>query len=96
MVSTNPDSASRIYSDIYKPWREGTLEEDSNGRACFIQALPTDNPTLTEDYLDTLRNYPDDKRKRLYEGKWEYTTDNALLFKRDCIVDLFNNTVEED
>lgn len=36
----------------------------------FIQALPTDNPTLSKQQLDILFRMPEKQRKAYYEGDW--------------------------
>jgi len=86
----NPDKG-HVYSRYYKPWRDGTLPDNRK----FIKALPTDNPTVTEDYLNQLRNSDPITRERLLFGNFEYDDDPTALMDYDAIVDLFTNTVDE-
>lgn len=95
-ITTNPDNTSWLYRSMYIPWSENRLNSESTKRErwdnydyVFIQALPTDNPKIPPRYLELLRNAPEDKRKRLYEGKWEYQTDDKLLFHKKKISSLY-------
>lgn len=87
----NPDKG-HVYSRYYKPWRDSLLPAYRR----FIKALPTDNPTVTEAYLNQLRNSDKVTRERLLLGNFEYDDDPTNLMQYDAIVDLFTNTVEVD
>ena len=96
MITTNPDNTSWLYRHMYRPWLEDRLntqttkaERGDNYDYVFIQALPTDNPKISKQYLEALRNWPKSQKKRLYEGKWEYQTDDKLLFQKDKISSLY-------
>lgn len=52
----------------------------------FIRALPTDNPFISLNYLEHLKTMPMQERKRLYEGDWDYSDDDNMLFK-DLLLD---------
>lgn len=84
LMTCNP-SKNFLYSDFYKPWRKGELEE---GKA-FIQALVDDNPYLPQSYIDTLKTLDKLSRERLLYGNWEYDDDPAALMDIDAITDLF-------
>lgn len=85
----NPDKG-HVYSRFYKPWRDSQLPLYRR----FIKALPTDNPTVTEQYLNQLRNSDKVTRERLLLGNFEYDDDPTALMGYDSIVDLFTNSVE--
>lgn len=85
----NPDKG-HVYSRFYKPWRDNLLPSHRK----FIKALPTDNPTVTEAYLNQLRNSDKVTRERLLLGNFEYDDDPTALMEYDAIVDLFTNTVD--
>lgn len=85
----NPDKG-HVYSRYYKPWRDALLPAYRK----FIKALPTDNPTVTESYLNQLRNSDKITRERLLFGNFEYDDDPTNLMQYDAIVDLFTNTAE--
>lgn len=87
IMSCNP-SKGWAYSDFYKPWRDGTL---AHYRA-FIPALVTDNPYISQHYIESLRRLKDPAlRERLLNGNWEYDDDPNALFDADTLRDLFTN-----
>lgn len=86
----NPDKG-HVYTRYYKAWRDSLLPLHRK----FIKALPTDNPTVTEQYLNQLRNSDKVTRERLLLGNFEYDDDPTALMTYDAIVDLFTNTVVE-
>lgn len=86
----NPDKG-HVYSRFYKPWRDACLPPHRK----FIKALPTDNPTVTEQYLNQLRNSDKVTRERLLLGNFEYDDDPSNLIQYDAIIDLFTNTVDQ-
>jgi hypothetical protein len=51
----------------------------------FIKSLPTDNPFLSKNYIETLRRLPTKERKRLYEGNWDYADDEDSLFQSSLL-----------
>lgn len=79
-MSCNP-SQSWLKQEFYLPHINGTL--DSN--KIFIQALPTDNKYLPDEYLDILKNLPPKQMKRLYLGDWNYEQEQDSLFDFDLI-----------
>lgn len=46
----------------------------------FIKSLPTDNPFISKNYIEKLKTLPDQERKRLFEGNWDYMDDSDGLF----------------
>lgn len=88
LVTFNPKK-NWLYSDVYTPWRAGTLPDYKK----FIQALPGDNPFLSGDYMENLRNIKDKAtRARLLDGIWEYDDDQNALCDFDALLDMFQNT----
>lgn len=58
----------------------------------FIQSLVTDNPHLTDDYIENLKTTKDKaKKERLLFGNWEYADDPTALCSYDNIVAIFEN-----
>ncbi|MFA5172602.1 MAG: hypothetical protein WC426_13655 [Sulfuriferula sp.] len=53
---------------------------------CFIKSLVTDNPFISQNYIQELRSKPLAERKRLLEGNWDYYHDATTLFKRSMFV----------
>jgi phage terminase large subunit len=90
LLTCNP-AKNYVYSEFYKPWKQGTLEADK----AFVQALVRDNPHLSPHYITSLQRLKDKAmRERLYHGNWEYDDDPNALFPIDSINDLFTNPVE--
>ncbi|MEM6379782.1 MAG: phage terminase large subunit [Bacteroidota bacterium] len=88
LITCNPKK-NWLYTDFYKPYKNNQLDSNS----AFIPALPTDNPFLTEDYLDSLRSIKDKaKKQRLLYGNWEYDSDPNTLIEYDAILDAFQNS----
>jgi len=90
LLTTNP-SQNWLYEYFYKPDRDGDLEEYKT----FIQSLPTDNPHLPESYLKELKKLPEESRKRLLEGNWDYDSSIDQLFSYNDINMCFNNDMED-
>ena len=82
----NPDKGF-IYQNFYKPSKDGTLESDK----AFIQALVTDNPFISQYYIENLKSLDKISKERLLYGNWEYNNNDLALIHYDKIVDLFKN-----
>lgn len=83
MLSTCNPAKSWIYTDFYRPWREGKLPP---GRL-FLPATIDDNPYLTEEYRGILQNISDPAmRARLLSGSWEYEDDEGQLIPARLLV----------
>lgn len=58
----------------------------------FVYALPTDNPHLPDDYIETLRNIKDKAtRERLLNGNFDYDDDPNSLIDYEIILNMFKN-----
>lgn len=87
LQTCNP-SKNYLYSDYYKKFRDGTLEEWKR----FIQSLPQDNKKLPAGYIEQLERVLDiTQKERLLRGNWEFDDDPALLVEYEAICDLFTN-----
>lgn len=89
LLTTNP-SQNWLYDYFYKPHQKGELEEYQT----FIQSLPTDNPHLPESYIKELQKLPEEQKKRLYYGDWDYDSSIDQLFSYSTINMCFNNDME--
>jgi phage terminase large subunit len=88
-MSCNP-SKGWAYGEFYKPWRDGTLPP----YRAFIPALVTDNPYISQHYIESLKRLKDPAlRERLLHGNWDYDDDPIALFDTDALHDLFTNPV---
>ena len=81
LMTTNP-SQNFIKKEFYIPYTEDRLEPNKK----FIPSLPNDNPWLPQSYLDMLDTLPQEQRKRLLLGDWNYNEELDALFQFDDIV----------
>lgn len=87
LITCNPKK-NWLYSEIYKPFKQGILKPEIS----FIQAFVQDNRHLTQDYIDNLHATKDkSKKERLLYGNWEYDDDPATLVPYDNILAMFGN-----
>lgn len=75
LLSCNPHKGW-LYNEFYLPNKNNELPTFRK----FVQALPTDNPHLSQTYLDDLDNLNEYDKRRLKYGEWEYDDDTAKLF----------------
>lgn len=86
-MSCNPD-VGWLRDEFHDPAKSGKLLK----KRAFIQALPTDNPYLSQEYLDTLLGLNEQDKQRLYYGNWDYfKNDNWLIRSFDYVKDIFGN-----
>lgn len=67
----------------FQKWQSGEVVisgEKMPAYKAFVHALPIDNPFLPANYVEILKNLPDQERKRLYEGNWDYIDTDDMLF----------------
>ena len=87
LITCNPKK-NWLYTEFYKPWKEGTLASDY----VFIPARVEDNKYIGADYIRSLESIKDRvTRERLRLGMWEYDDNPAALLDYDAIADLFTN-----
>jgi phage terminase large subunit len=87
LMTCNPTKRNFLYSDYYRPWKQGKLPE---GKA-FIQSLHGDNPFKDSGYGDVLQQLKGIARQRLLLGDWEYDEDANSLIEYEKIMDCFKN-----
>jgi len=88
LLETCNPAHNYLYTKGYKKWRDGTLEPYKK----FIQALPKDNKTMSEEYYQGLLDTLDESGiQRLVYGNWEFDNDPTRLFDYDKITDLWIN-----
>lgn len=88
LMTCNP-SKGWLYTNFYKPWRDGRLDKGKQ----FIHALVGDNPFIQSSYVENLQGLTGTNRERLLEGSWEYDEQTYSLIDYSSIVDVFNNRV---
>lgn len=68
----------------HRIWEIGEVETEpgvmKKAYRAFVKSLPTDNPFLPRNYIETLKRLPNQERKRLFEGNWDYLDDDDVLF----------------
>lgn len=82
----NPDKGF-IYQNFYKPSKDGTLDKEK----AFVQALVTDNPFISQYYIENLKSLDRISKERLLYGNWEYNNNDLALIEYDAISDLYSN-----
>jgi len=92
LITANPKKGW-MKRDYVDPHKDGTLGPTKK----FIKALVTDNPYMSSDYVDTLRNEKDEvRRQRLFYGDWDYAEDRNSLIDYNSLDDAFSNTIVKD
>jgi len=84
LLTCNP-TRGFLYDEFYKPWVAGELPQ----YRAFLPALPKDNPHLPESYFDTLSRLPEQDRKRLRDGDWDYDESIDRIFNYDDLIRCF-------
>lgn len=86
LYTCNP-AKNWIYELFVKPERQGELPPDR----VFVKSLATDNPFISQEYIDNLRKSDKITVERLLNGNFEYDDDPARLIEYDKILDCFTN-----
>lgn len=87
LYGCNP-SKGWIYSDFWKPYRDGNLP----AWRCFIRAFGKDNPYVPPSYFENLKRADKVTQQRLLYGNFDYDDDPTALFDDyDALCDLFVN-----
>jgi Phage terminase large subunit len=88
ILGTCNPSKNWVYSEFYKKSNDGSIESYKR----FVQALVTDNPYISQHYIDSLHTLDQASKQRLLFGNWDYDNDPSTLLSYDQIIDLFTNT----
>ena len=92
IMSCNP-SKNFLFTDYYRPFKEGKLKPYQK----FIQALPSDNPYLSKEYIENLKNTLSfGERRRLLGGEWEFADDETSLFKYEDVIYSYDTTLNNN
>ena len=89
ILKTFNPGQSYIKEEFYEPFRKtgrtshSIYDSDGHkiGDSVFIQAMWSDNPDLSKDYVDNLKSAPEAERKRLLDGDWDYEEAPGQLIK---------------
>jgi len=85
--SCNP-AKNWIMKDFVKPFDDRCLPHER----AFVRSLVTDNPHISQAYIDNLRKADKVTVERLLFGNFYYDDDPAKLVEYDKILDLYTNT----
>ena len=92
LLTCNP-GANFLKSDFYDPWIKNTLDKGK----IFVQSLITDNPHVSQDYIDNLRTLPPIQQKRLLQGSWTFNEDEDNVFDYESIASsIFRNQPNDE
>lgn len=72
IAATNPGEIGHAW--VKKRWIDKDFPPEEMGIAssfAYVPALPTDNPHLSNSYLQTLASLPEKQRKAYLEGNWD-------------------------
>lgn len=86
LYTCNP-SKNWIYEQFIRPDKLGELEESK----VVVRSLATDNPFISEDYIENLRRSDKITVERLLHGNFEYDDDPSALIEYEKILDVFNS-----
>jgi len=89
LITANPKK-NWLYTTFWKPFRNKVLDP----AYAFIRALYQDNPFLSADYIDNMRQITDKvKRERLLKGNFDYDDNPNALCDYDSIVAIFGGNI---
>jgi hypothetical protein len=91
LMTCNP-AKNWTYQEFYKPDREGELPSNR----VFIHSLATDNPHLSEHYIETLKELDEPSKQRLLYGNWDYDNSPDRMIDFDSIVNMFRKQTPDD
>lgn len=85
LLTCNP-SKGWLYNDFWKPYTEGKLPQ----HRAFVQSLLKDN-TIAPDpvYEAKIMRLPEEDRKRLLEGDWDYDDSKDRIFEYSDLLRMF-------
>ena len=86
LIVSNP-TKNWVYTDFYALWKSGTLPKNKK----FLPALATDNPHISDHYIESLKNLNEIDKQRLLHGNFDYDDDDRALVPYDKILDCFTN-----
>ncbi|MEJ5962803.1 phage terminase large subunit [Pedobacter immunditicola] len=88
ILGTCNPSKNWVYSNFFKLHKDNKLE----AYKAFIQALATDNPYISQHYINNLHTLDQASKERLLFGNWDYDNDPSSLLEFEQILDLFTNS----
>jgi len=74
-----------VYTDFYLPYKKGELEKTRS----FIFSSVFDNPHLSKEYVEDLKELPKNDYERLVKWNFDYDNDPMIMIWYDSIVSMF-------
>ena len=90
LICSNP-SKNFLYYQFYQPYKEGKLPAYRK----FVPALVTDNPHISQYYIENLKKLDRITKERLLHGNFEYDDDPSALIEYDKIIHMFTHHVSD-
>lgn len=90
LLTCNP-SQNWLYNNFYKPYKDGTLEDNVR----FLPSFATDNKHLDPSYIKSLEELLEPQKQRLLYGNWDYDDSIDIMFMIRDIMSCFNNPLEK-
>ena len=92
LLTCNPGT-NFLKTDFYDPY----IKDELPPNKVFVQSLITDNPHISQDYIDNLRTLPPIQQRRLLEGSWTFNEGEDNVFDYDSIVSsIFRNDLNSN
>lgn len=90
LLETFNPNKGHVYLDFFKPYKENKLPLSM----VFIPALVTDNPKISKDYIENLKNLKNKvMQERLLYGNFEYDDTPGKLYPYDDLCDMRTNPI---
>ena len=86
LMTCNPDKGW-VFKEFYLPHANKTIESSKK----FIQSLVSDNPYISETYVENLKQLDKASRERLLHGNWYYESNENQLITYEKVLDLYTN-----
>lgn len=87
LMTCNPKKGW-LYTEFYLPAKKGILATYKR----FLQSLVTDNPNISQDYIERLKRTKNESQKqRLLFGNWDYDDAPDALCSYESIIAIFEN-----
>ena len=86
IMTCNP-SKNWVYKKYYRPYADNELKPYQ----VFIPALVTDNPFISDGYIENLRKLPFNERERMLNGNWDYEDNPNDLMTYSDILNIWDN-----
>jgi phage terminase large subunit len=81
IIGTCNPSKNWVKSLFYDPWKNGALKAPRY----YLPAYVTDNPHLSAEYVENLKQLPPNEYKRFVEGNWDLADEPDQLIRAEWV-----------